>query len=136
MKKTVVLISGLILLFSILVIVKCNRGDDEEDIAQAKIKRSQEVRDSLTGEIIFYNKSLSPGVRKVQAKNGGTGTEVAPDALKSIGPKWSQDGSKIAFIRLRSTSPRQISNWFLANSYKERNVQNERLLGSSDQLIL
>ncbi len=134
MKKAVVFISGLTSLLSFLVIVNCSRGDNEEDLEQAKIRRSKEVRDSLTGEIIFYNKSLSPGVRKVQAKNGGTGTEIAPDALKSIGPKWSQDGSEIAFIRLKATSPGQISNWYLVTTTKEGNVKNEWLLGSSDQI--
>jgi Tol biopolymer transport system component len=134
MKKAVVFVSGLIFLLSILVIVKCTRGNDEEDIEQAKIKRSREVRDSLTGEIIFYNKSLSPGVRKVLAKNGGTGTEIAPDALTSMSPEWSHDGSKISFIRLKSASPGQIASWFLTTVTREGTEQHEWYLGSSDQI--
>lgn len=136
MKKTQKYFNKIMILLLILFLSCCednyNENEYNDEVNKAREKRSKEVRDSLTGEIVFYKNCCS--INKVLAKYGGSGI-VLKDGAAYLGPKWSPDGSRIAFIKLVSDLQTSASYWYLTLVNRVSLEQKDWMLDTSSQII-
>ena len=132
MKKHFVLICFSCLFYLVLFIEGCDKGTEKSDELE-KSKKSQEIRASLDGDIVFINKNLE--IEKAEAKAGGLKTMIGSQSVNIIGPKWSPAGTKVAFIKQKG-DPLQVQNWFLSIVSAEGVEQHEWLMGPSDQMLI
>ena len=123
-----------IILFQALILTSCDKGSNDQDqIELEKSKKSQEIRASLDGEIVIINKNLE--IEKAEAKTGGLKTIIGSHSVNIIGPKWSPEGTNVAFVKQKG-EPLQIQNWFLSIVSAEGVEQHEWLLGPADQMLI
>jgi Tol biopolymer transport system component len=115
-----------------LFIISCskeNSGPGQNELE--KNEKSKEVIASLEGRIIFVNNSLQ--IEKLETKPLNVKTVISQQNVNTVGPKWSPDGTKVAYVKLKG-DPGQTLAWYLSTVTSDGIEQTELLLGPSDQM--